>query len=42
MWHKTHSPEDSNKVKAALHEMQNASFAAYVSTLKLLAPEFGI
>ena len=40
-WHKTHSPEDrrlfnnaSNKLKAALHEMRNASFAAYVSTLK--------
>jgi hypothetical protein len=41
MWQKTHSPEDhslynkaSNKLKAALHEMRNASFAAYVSTLK--------
>jgi hypothetical protein len=40
-WHKTHPPEDrrpfnkaSNKLKAALHEMRNAPFAAYVSTLK--------
>ena len=39
--HKTHSPEErrlfnnaSNKLKAALHEMRNASFTAYVSTLK--------
>jgi hypothetical protein len=40
-WQKTQSPEDrrpfnkaSNKLKTALHEMRNASFAAYISTLK--------
>jgi hypothetical protein len=40
-WQKTHTPEDrrffnqaSNKLKAALHEMRNTSFAAYISTLK--------
>jgi hypothetical protein len=38
---KIHAPDDrrlfnnaSNKLKAAPHELQNASFAAYVSTLK--------
>jgi hypothetical protein len=40
-WQKTHAPEDrcllnnaSNKLKAALHELRNASFVAYVSSLQ--------
>jgi hypothetical protein len=40
-WQKTHAPNDrrlsnnaSNKLKAALHELRNASFTAYVSSLK--------
>jgi hypothetical protein len=40
-WQKTHAPENrclfnnaSNKIKAALHELRNASFAAYVSSLQ--------
>jgi hypothetical protein len=40
-WQTTHAPNDrrlfnnaSNKLKAALHELRNASFAAYVSSRK--------
>jgi len=40
-WQTTHTPDDwclfnnaSNKLKATLHELRNASFAAYVSSLK--------
>jgi hypothetical protein len=40
-WQKPHAPDDRrlfnnarNKLKAALHELRNASFAAYVSSLK--------
>jgi len=40
-WQTTHAPDDrhlfnnaSNKLKAALHELRNAAFAAYVSSLK--------
>jgi hypothetical protein len=40
-WQKTHAPEDqcqfnnpSNKLKAALHDLQNATFTAYIPSLK--------
>jgi hypothetical protein len=40
-WQTTHAPDDrrlfnnaSNKLKTAFHELQNASFAAYASSLK--------